>query len=317
LHGGLGRTQEEFVTLDSSATRRDASHSPAVAAGTIALGGDLVVNRMGFGAMRITGPGIMGPPADRGEAIRVLRRAVELGVNFIDTADSYGPYISEELIAEALHPYPDGLVIATKGGLERPGPDIWTPNGHAAHLRRALEGSLRRLKVERIDLWQLHRIDPEVSEDEQFGVLAEFVREGKVRHIGLSEVDVDEINRARRVVSVASVQNRYNVLDRKWESVISCCERHRMAFIPWFPLGAGGLHSDIDDQRAHERIEQVARRHEATPLQVALAWLLDHSHAMLVIPGTSSVRHLEEDVAAAELELDDDDIRILNSIHHR
>lgn len=301
----------------SSAAQRDSARSPAAAAGTITIGGDLVVNRMGFGAMRITGPGIMGPPTDRAEAIRVLRRAVDLGVNFIDTADSYGPNVSEELIREALHPYPDGLVIATKGGLERPGPDIWTSNGHAAHLRRALEGSLRRLKVERIDLWQLHRIDPSVSEDEQFAVLAEFVREGKVRHLGLSEVDIDEIHRARRVVPIASVQNRYNLLDRKWESVIACCERDRMAFIPWFPLGAGELHSDIDDRLARERLDQVAKRHEATVQQVALAWLLEHSYVTLIIPGTSRVAHLDENVAAAELELDDEDMRILNSIHHR
>jgi aryl-alcohol dehydrogenase-like predicted oxidoreductase len=261
--------------------------------------------------MRLTGPGIFGPPEDRAEAIRVLRRAVDLGVNFIDTADAYGPYVSEELIAEALHPYPEGLVIATKGGLERAGPDQWTANAHRSHLRKALEGSLRRLRVEQIDLWQLHRIDPGVSDDAQFETLAEFVREGKIRHAGLSNVDVDEIHRAERHVAIASVQNRYNVFDRRWDSVVEYCERHRMAFIPWFPLGAGSLHSNVHEDRARERIEQVARKHEATVMQVALAWLLDRSSAMLVIPGTSKVKHLEEDVAAAELELDDEDLRML------
>ena len=296
-------------------THHESTGAPATLAGTIALGrgGDLIVNRMGFGAMRITGPGVFGPPRDRQEAIRVLRRAVELGVDFIDTADSYGPYVSEELIAEALHPYPDRLVVATKGGLERPGPNQWTPNGRRRHLREALEGSLRRLKVERIDLWQLHRLDPAVPDDEQFATLAEFVREGKVRHIGLSEVDIDEIQRAHRFVDVVSVQNRYNVFDRRWESIIDYCEAHRIAFIPWFPLGAGKLRSEVHEDRAHERLERVARRHEASVMQVALAWLLARSRSMLVIPGTSKVRHLEENVAAAELELDDDDIRILET----
>jgi aryl-alcohol dehydrogenase-like predicted oxidoreductase len=280
-------------------------------AGTVAIGSDLIVNRMGFGTMRLTGPGIIGPPADRAEAIRVLRRAIELGVNFIDTAASYGPHVSEELIAEALHPYPDGLVIATKGGLDRPGPNQWRPNGRRDHLRRTLEGSLRRLRVERIDLWQLHCLDPEVSDDAQFETLAEFVREGKVRHVGLADVDIDEIHRAQRHVPIASVQNRYNVFDRRWDSVIDYCERQRMAFIPWFPLGAGTLHSVVHEERARERIEQVARRHESTVLQVALAWLLDRSSAMLVIPGTSKVKHLEENVAASELELDDEDLRVL------
>jgi aryl-alcohol dehydrogenase-like predicted oxidoreductase len=280
-------------------------------AGTVAIGGDIIVNRMGFGTMRLTGPGIIGPPADRAEAIRVLRRAIELGVNFIDTAASYGPHVSEELIAEALHPYPDGLVIATKGGLDRPGPNQWSPNGRRDHLRRTLEGSLRRLRVDRIDLWQLHCLDPDVSDDAQFETLAEFVREGKVRHVGLADVDIDEIHRAQRHVPIASVQNRYNVFDRRWDSVIDYCERQRMAFIPWFPLGAGTLHSVVHEERARERIEQVARRHESTVLQVALAWLLDRSSAMLVIPGTSKVKHLEENVAASELELDDEDLRVL------
>ena len=302
------------MTPDRHGTvHHESTGAPASFAGTVPLGGDLIVNRMGFGAMRITGPGIFGPPADRQEAIRVLRRAVDLGVNFIDTADSYGPYVSEELIREALFPYPEGLVIATKGGLERPGPNQWTPNGHRRHLRQALEGSLRRLRVDRIDLWQLHRVDPAVPEDEQFGILAEFGREGKVRHIGLSEVGVGDLTRALKVVSVVSVQNRYNVVDRRWESVVEFCERQRLAFIPWFPLGAGKLHSETNEDGAQQGLERVARRHEATVMQVALAWLLARSPAMLVIPGTSKVRHLDENVAAAELELDDDDIRILES----
>lgn len=294
-------------------THQEPTSAPAALAGTITLGGDLIVNRVGFGAMRITGSGIFGPPADREEAIRVLRRAVELGVDFIDTADSYGPCVSEELIAAALRPYPENLVIATKGGLERPGPNQWTPNGHPRHLREALEGSLKRLHVDRIDLWQLHRVDPAVPADEQFGTLAEFVREGTVRHVGLSEVGVDDLQRARRFVDVVSVQNRYNVFDRRWDNIVDYCEAERMAFIPWFPLGAGKLHSDVHDDRAHARLERVARRHEASVMQVALAWLLQRSQSMLVIPGTSKVRHLDENVAAAELELDDDDIRILET----
>jgi pyridoxine 4-dehydrogenase len=281
--------------------------TPAAAAGTIAVG-DLTVNRMGYGAMRITGAGIWGPPRDRDECIRVLRRAVDLGVNFIDTADSYGPLVSETLIAEALHPYPDGLVIATKGGLERPGPDKWTPNGRPDHLRRALEGSLKRLKLDRIDLWQLHRIDENVPAAEQFGVLAEFVREGKVRHVGLSEVGVEQIEQAQRVVPIVSVQNRYNVADRAWDDVVNFCQRHALAFLPWFPLAAGALTRSSAAPKIQKRIETIAARHGATPMQVALAWLLRRSPAMLVIPGTSSVAHLEENVRAAEMELAGDDI---------
>ena len=286
-----------------------AGHTPAAEAGTITLGGDLVVNRMGFGAMRITGQGIWGPPADRAEARRVLQRAVELGVNFIDTADSYGPNVSEELIAEALHPYPDGLVIATKGGFERPGPDKWVTNGRPDYLRTQLDGSLRRLKLERIDVWQLHRIDTKVPEGEQFGVLAEFVREGKVRHLGLSEVDVDAVERARRVVPIVSVQNRYNVMDREWEGVVEHCEREGIAFIPWYPLGAGKLTRKAEEARA--RLERVAERHGATPLQAALAWLFARSPVMLNIPGTSKVKHLDENVAAAALALTDEDMQEL------
>jgi aryl-alcohol dehydrogenase-like predicted oxidoreductase len=255
---------------------------------------------MGYGAMRITGRGIFGPPADPEECKRVLRRALELGVDFIDTADSYGPHVSETLIAEALHPYPAGLVIATKAGLERPGPDQWTPNGRPDYIRRQCEGSLRRLRVERIDLYQLHRIDSKVPEDEQFGVMAELVGEGKVRHVGLSEVDADAVERARRVVPIVSVQNRYNVADREWETTVDYCEREGIAFIPWFPLGAG-------DVRSEQIVGRVATRHGASPLQVALAWLLERSPIMLPIPGTSKVTHLEENVEAAALRLTDDD----------
>ena len=280
-------------------TTHDQTTTPAARAGTITLG-DLTVNRMGYGAMRITGRGIFGPPADPEECKRVLRRAVELGVDFIDTANSYGPFVSEELIAQALHPYPDGLVIATKAGLERPGPDRWTPNGRPEHIRRECEGSLRRLRLERIDLYQLHRIDPKVPEAEQFGIMAELQREGKVRHVGLSEVDADAVERARRIVPIVSVQNRYNVADREWEETVDYCEREAIAFIPWFPLGAGNL-------RAEEIVTRVARRLGASPIQVALAWLLDRSPMMLPIPGTSRVKHLEENVAATALRLSDED----------
>ena len=275
-------------------------HVDASAAGTFRLGGDLPVNRIGFGAMRITGKGIWGPPDDRGEALRVLRRALALGVNLIDTADSYGPYVSEELIAEALYPYPAGLVIATKAGLERPGPDQWTPNGRPEHLRRAIDGSLRRLRVERIDLYQLHRIDPEVPADEQLGMMAELQLEGKFHHFGLSETTVEEIEMARRVLPVVSVQNRYNLQDRaQWEGVVDHCEAEGIAFIPWFPLAAGPL------AREGGPVDRIARRLGATPGQVALAWLLRRSPVMLPIPGTSRVAHLEENVAAAGLELDE------------
>jgi pyridoxine 4-dehydrogenase len=271
--------------------------------------GDLTVNRMGFGAMRITGKGIWGPPADRDECLRVLRRAVDLGVNFIDTADSYGPFVSEELIAEALHPYPPGLVIATKGGFERSGPDRWKVNCDPKRLRECLDGSLRRLRVERIDLWQLHRIDRKVPEDEQLGVLAEFVREGKVRHVGLSEVTAEQLERARRAVPIVSVQNRYNLMDREWEPVLDTCERHGIAFIPWYPLGAGSM--DGKQESAQQRLAHVAKRLGASELQVALAWLLARSPVMLPIPGTSKVPHLEENVRAAELQLTEADVREL------
>ena len=274
-------------------------------AGTVTLGGDMAVNRMGYGAMRITGKGVFGPPTDRAECVRVLRRAVELGVNFIDTADSYGPNVSEEIIAEALHPYPEGLIIATKGGFERPGPDKWVTNGRPEHLRQALDGSLKRLKADRIDLWQLHRIDTKVPEKEQFDVLAEFAREGKVRHFGLSEVSAEEVDRARKVVDIVSVQNRYNVGDRKWDDVVDYCQQHGLAFIPWYPLGAGSVDN--------KGVATVAKKHGVSELQVALAWLLARSSTMLVIPGTSQVKHVEENIAAAGLVLDGEDRRLLDA----
>ncbi len=276
----------------------------ADAAGTITIGGDLTVNRLGFGAMRLTGEGIWGPPADRDEALRVLVRAVELGVDFMDTANSYGPYHSEELIAEALFPYPDGLVIATKGGLERPGPDQWHPNGDPDHLRRELERSLRRLKLDRVDLYQLHRIDPEIPESEQLATLREFLDDGLARHIGLSEVTVEQLERARRVVPIASVQNRYNVEDQHWGWVLDRCESEGIAFLPWAPLSAGKIGDD-------GAIARAAERHGATPMQVAIAWLLARSPVMLPIPGTSRVEHLEENVAAASLRLSEEDLEDL------
>lgn len=279
--------------------------TPAAAAGTITLGGDLTVNRMGFGAMRLTGKGIWGPPKDRDEAIRVLQRAVDLGVNFIDTAYSYGPHVAEQIIADALHPYP-GVTIATKGGLERPGPDQWVENGRPEFLRRNLQESLQRLRLERIELWQLHRIDPKVPEQEQLEAVREFQREGLVRHVGLSEVTVAQIERARKVLPIVSVQNLYNVTDRKWEDEVAYCEREGLAFIPWFPLSAGALE--------HPVLNRVATRHGASVFQVALAWLLEHSPSMLVIPGTSSVGHLDENVAAAEIKLTKQDMRELDDL---
>ncbi len=269
----------------------------AAASGSFSIGGELPVHRLGFGAMRLTGDGIFGPPKDRKECLAVLRRAIELGVNLIDTAESYGPHVSEELIAEALHPYPKDLVIATKGGLDRPGPNRWDPNGKPARLREELEGSLRRLRLDRIDLWQLHRIDPAVPEDEQFGAIVRFREEGKIRCVGLSEVTVEQIARARRHFPVASVQNRYNLADREWEAVLDYCERENIAFIPWFPLQTGKLADPAGD------LAGVAKRHKATPSKVALAWLLWRSPVMLPIPGTSKVRHLEENVAAAGLRI--------------
>jgi len=267
----------------------------AARSGTFLLGGDLPVHRLGFGAMRLTGKGIWGEPRDVREAIAVLRRAVALGVNLIDTADSYGPEVSERIIAEALYPYPPGLVIATKAGLERPGPDRWKPNGRPEHLRAACEGSLRRLRLERIDLYQLHRIDPKVPFADQLGTFKRLREEGKVRHVGLSEVSVGEIE--RKIVPIVSVQNRYSPTDRQHESVLDHAEREKMAFLPWYPLGAGAA------LRPGSPLARVAARRHATPAQVALAWLLRRSPVMLPIPGTSSVKHLEENVATALLEL--------------
>jgi pyridoxine 4-dehydrogenase len=278
----------------------------AAPGGTFSMGGDLTVHRLGFGAMRITGEGVFGPPADRDEAIRVLRRAVELGVNLIDTAESYGPHVSEALIAEALYPYPDGLVIATKGGFDRPAPGKWKVDCRPARLREELEGSLSRLRRERIDLWQLHRIDPDVPVEEQFGVIQEFVREGRVRHVGLSEVTVEQIEHARRFFPVVSVQNRYNLLDREWEPVLDYCEREGIGFLPWYPLAVGKL------ARPGGTLSEIANRHGATPAQVALAWLLRRSPVMLPIPGTSRVRHLEENMAAARISLSDDEFRAIS-----
>jgi aryl-alcohol dehydrogenase-like predicted oxidoreductase len=278
----------------------------AAASGSFTIAGDLEVNRLGFGAMRITGDGIWGPPDDPDNARAVLRRAVELGVDLIDTADSYGPDVSEELIAEALAPYPPGLVIATKGGLERTGPGAWPRNGRPEHLRRACEGSLRRLRLERIDLYQLHRPDPDVPYEESVGALKELRDEGKIRHVGVSNVSVEQLEAARRVVEIATVQNRYSVADRASEDVLEACERDAIGFLPWWPLGAGDV--------AGGPLREVADRHDATPFQVAIAWLLRHSPVILPIPGTQSLDHLEENVAAAELELDDDDLARLDAL---
>jgi pyridoxine 4-dehydrogenase len=283
----------------------DAHKKPAIRSGTFAIGGDLRVHRLGFGAMQLTGPGVWGEPVDRAEAIAVLRRAVELGINLIDTADSYGPYVSEELIREALHPYPKGLVIATKAGLTRPGPRHWIPLGRPEYLRQECEMSLRRLGVERIDLFQLHRIDPKVPADDQFGVLRDLQKEGKIRHVGLSEVNVGEIEAARRIVTVATVQNQYNLAYRNSEDVLDYCTRENIGFIPWFPLATGDL------AKLHGAFVKIAKGFEATPAQVALAWLLKKSPVMLPIPGTSKVKHLEENVAAALLELDDSILEVL------
>jgi len=272
----------------------DHANSPLKSAGTITLG-ELTVKRLGYGAMRLTGPGVWGPPEDRSAAIAVLRKAVELGVNFIDTADSYGPDVNEELIAEALSPYPKDLVIATKGGWIRTAPGIWAHNATPSHLRKAVEGSLKRLRRERIDVYQLHIPDPVVSFEASVGTLAELQSEGKIRLIGLSNVTREHIERARKIVSVVSVQNRYSFADREWDYVVDYCEQNGIAFIPWFPLGAGTV--------AKETVQRIADAHGAKPMQVALAWLLQRSPLMLPIPGTSSVEHLEENMRAGSLRL--------------
>lgn len=284
----------------------NAKETSAKLAGAVSLGGEVPVHRLGFGAMRLTGEGIWGPPKNRTEAIAVLRRAAGLGVNFIDTADSYGPNVSEELIAEALFPYPKDLVIATKGGWNRPGPNQWTHDATPAHLRKAVEGSLKRLRLERIELYQLHTPDPVVPFEDSVGTLAQLKSEGKIRLIGLSNVTQEHIERARRIVPIISVQNRYSFADREWDYVVDYCDRNGIAFIPWFPLGAGRI--------AGQTLDQIARAHQATPHQVAIAWLLKRSPIMLPIPGTSSVKHLEENVAAASLQLSDEEYQKLSRV---
>jgi len=281
---------------------------PASSSGTFALGGQLVVHRLGFGAMRITGPGVWGEPADRDQAIAVLRRAVELGVDLIDTADSYGPYVSEELIWTALHPYPSQLVIATKAGMVRTGPNLWHALGRPEYLRQECEMSLRRLRLEQIPLFQLHRVDPRVPLEEQVGELAALQSEGKIRFIGLSNVTVDQIRAARAVVAIATVQNRYNLVDRGSEDVVEHCERERIGFIPWFPLATGDL------SRNGGLLTAFSERLETTPSQVAVAWLLHRSQVILPIPGTASVAHLEENVEAALLGLTDDQVAELGKL---
>ena len=267
------------------------------AGGTLTIGGDIEVHRLGFGAMRIVGDGVWGPPRDRDTALAVVRRAVELGVDLIDTADSYGPHISEQLIAEALHPYPDGLLIATKGGLERTGPGQWPRNARPEHLREACEGSLKDLQVDRIDLYQLHAPDPDVPYAESVGALKELQDEGKIRHVGLSNVSTQQLEEARSIVEVVTVQNRFNLTDRHSADVLAVCERDGLGFFPWFPLAAGGL------AQPGGVVSEIAEAHDATPGQVALAWLLAHSPVMLPIPGTGSLAHLEENLAAADLRL--------------
>jgi pyridoxine 4-dehydrogenase len=279
---------------------------PAAAAGTITLGGDLTVNRMGFGAMRLTGKGIWGPPKHPEQAVRVLQRAVELGVNFFDTADSYGPHVAEELIAEALYPYPEGLVIATKGGLTRTGPGEWPRDGRPQHLREACEGSLRRLKLDRIDLYQLHAPDPKVPYEESVGTLKDLRDEGKIRHVGVSNVSVAQLRLARAIVPVVSVQNRFNLEDRRSDDVLEECESEGLGFIPWFPLSRGAL------AEPGSAAAEIANRHKATPAQIALAWLLQRSPVILPIPGTASIDHLEENVATARIRLSDEEMATLS-----
>jgi pyridoxine 4-dehydrogenase len=279
----------------------------AAASGVFALGGNVAVTRLGYGAMRITGPGIWGEPADRGEAIRVLRRAVELGVDLIDTADSYGPFVSEELIREALHPY-DDVTIATKGGLFRPGPDRWGEDGRPEYLRKCVEASLSRLGLETIDLYQLHRVDPKVPAADQVGELNQLRKEGKIRHIGLSEVSVADVAEARLTAPIASVQNLYNLLDRRHEAVLDYCEREGLGFLPYCPIATGQLAAPVGP------LAMVARQAGASPVQLALAWMLRRSPVMLPIPGTGSVAHLEENVAAAQVELTDEQFRALGDL---
>ncbi|RXZ81630.1 oxidoreductase [Paenibacillaceae bacterium] len=283
------------------------NHATASSSGSFAIGGDLTVNRLGYGAMRLTGPGVWGDPEDPEEAVRVLRRAIELGVNFIDTADSYGPFVADFLIRKALHPYPNDLVIATKAGLTRSGPNDWRPVGRPEYLRQQLELSLRHFGLERIDLFQLHRIDAKVPLEEQIGELSLLQQEGKIRHIGLSEVSVEELQEAEKIAKIASVQNLYNLADRKSEAVLEYAEANDIAFIPWFPLATGKL------ARAGGPLDELAKQHNAQPSQLALAWLLKRSPVILPIPGTASVAHLEENIAAAGIELSDQDFDALSN----
>jgi aryl-alcohol dehydrogenase-like predicted oxidoreductase len=283
----------------------------AAASGTFTIAGELPVHRLGYGAMRITGRGIWGEPQDREEAKRVLQRLPDLGVNFIDTADAYGPEVSENLIAEALHPYPSGLCIATKGGFTRQGPNRWAPVGRAEYLRQCVEMSLRRLRLERIELYQLHRVDPKVPVEESLGELKKMQQEGKIRFIGISEVSISEIQRAQKTVELASVQNKYNISDRAHEDVLQYCEQQNLAFIPWFPMAAGEL------TKPGSPLDRAAKTHNATTAQIALAWLLRRSAVTLPIPGTSSVKHLLENVAAAELQLSDEEWASLEQVARR
>jgi len=300
------------MTNSKSATATGQSSRPsnaraAEASGTFLIG-DIPVRRLGFGAMQLTGNGVWGEPADHSEAIAVLGRSLELGINLIDTADSYGPEVSERLIAEALHPYPAGLVIATKAGFQRPGPNQWVEDGRPEHLRAAVEGSLRRLRLERIDLLQLHRIDPKVAMEDQIGALVDLQRDGKIRHIGLSEVSVKQIEAVRRITPIVSVQNRYNLADRNSEDVLDYCTREKLGFIPWFPLATGELAKHAGP------LTRAAKRLNAQPAQIALAWLLRKSPVMLPIPGTSKVKHLEENTAAALIELDESTMQDLERL---
>lgn len=289
--------------INNKVNKKDTSASVA---GKVSLGGEITVDRLGFGAMRLTGEGIWGPPKDRKGALAVLRRAVELDVNFIDTADSYGPHVNEELIAEALFPYPAGLVIATKGGWNRPGPNQWTHDATPSHLRKAVEGSLKRLRLDRIEVYQLHTSDPVVPFEASVETLAQLRNEGKIRLVALSNVTQEHIERARKIVPIVSVQNRYSFADREWDYVVDYCERNAIAFIPWFPLGAGKV--------AGEVLDRIAKTHGRSPTQVVLAWLLRRSPIMLPIPGTSSVAHLEENVAAASLRLTREDYEMLSAV---
>jgi aryl-alcohol dehydrogenase-like predicted oxidoreductase len=300
------RKQSNFLEERTQMTVPEMNALSAADAGAIALGGDMQVNRLGFGAMRITGKGVWGQPEDREGALAVLRRAVELGVNFIDTADSYGPYVSEDLIAEALYPYPEDLVIATKGGWERVGPAQWLHNAGPKHLQEAVEGSLKRLKLERIDLYQLHVPDPAVSFDASMEALARLREQGKIRHVGLSNVTVEHVERARRVVPVVSVQNRYSFSDQEWNYMVDHCESNGMAFMPWSPL--------TQNRKANDAVQKIAEAHHVSTAVVTLAWLLRRSPAMLPIPGTSRVNHLEDNISAAAFQLEEQDYHALNAI---